>query len=305
VARTRARTPDRVAAAPDAILTASWVEALLAAEALPEGYRALIDQVHAPLAQRIGARAARGASHPWIVGLCGPQGSGKSTLALSLRHLLEAQGLRATVLSLDDLYLTRAQRAGLARRVHPLLALRGVPGTHDVGLGLAVLDALRGGATVALPRFDKGRDERMPEASWPRPEAVPDVLLFEGWCVGARPQADAELAQPVNALERDEDPDGTWRRYVNGALAGDYQRLYARIDELVLLQVADFAQVRAWRLEQEHKLRARLGAQGADLAATMDDAQLARFIQLFERLTRHIQAEMPARAGELIAARRA
>ena len=99
-------------------------------------------------------------------------------------------------------------------------------------------------------------------------------------------------------------PRGTWRRYVNAALAGDYQRLYAPLDALVLLQAEGFEQVYAWRLEQEHKLRARLRAAGEALTATMDDAQLLRFIQLFERLTRHILAEMPARADVVIPAQR-
>ena len=157
----------------------------------------------------------------------------------------------------------------------------------------------------SYPRFDKGRDERLAPQAWPRLPGAIDALLFEGWCVGARPQPAADLAAPLNAVERDEDPQGTWRRYVNAALAGDYQRLFAALDQLVLLQADGFEQVRAWRFEQEHKLRARLRASGADLSATMDDTRLARFIQLFERLTRHILVEMPARADELVVARRA
>lgn len=305
MARTRARAPDRAAVEPDEILTASWVDAFLRAERLPAAYRASIEEVHVPLARRIGLRAAQAARRPWIVGLCGPQGSDKSTLAASLGHLLGAQGLRTAVLSLDDLYLTRAQRADLARRVHPLLRERGVPGTHDVALGLELFAALRRGAPVALPRFDKSRDERMPPEAWPRLPGAIDVLLFEGWCVGARPQPDVELAVPLNAVERDEDPEGNWRRYVNATLAGDYQHLFAELDQLVLLRADGFEQVLAWRVEQEHKLRARLLTSGADLAATLDDAQLARFIQLFERLTRHMLDEMPARADELIEAQRA
>jgi len=276
----------------------AWVDAFLRAEGLPPGYRALIERVHAPLAARIAERlrsghgraaGPAGASHrPFVVGLCGPQGSGKSTLVASLRHLLQERALHVAVLSLDDLYLTRAERAALAHRVHPLLATRGVPGTHDVALGLEVIRRLGGPGAVALPAFDKARDERRPDAQWPRVTAPVDLLLFEGWCVGARPQPDEALAAPVNALEREEDPDGRWRRYVNAALAGPYQALFATIDELVLLAAPGFDAVYGWRLQQERKLRERL----------------ARFIQLFERLTRYILAEMPGRAHVVIPVQR-
>ena len=305
LARARAAARARVAAAPGTRLKDAWIEAFLRAERLPDAYRALIEERHAPLAARILARAARRPAKPWIVGLCGPQGSGKSTLAASLRCLMEVRGARVAVLALDDLYLGRAERMALAQRVHPLLATRGVPGTHDVTLGLDLLARLRGARPVALPVFDKARDDRLPEAAWQSVPAPLDVLLFEGWCVGARPQAEPALIEPVNALEREEDPQGIWRRYVNAALAGDYQRLFAPLDELVLLQAAGFEQVYAWRLEQERTLRERLQREGRDVAATMDAAQMARFVSLFERLTRHILAEMPQRADELIAARRA
>lgn len=230
---------------------------------------------------------------PFVLGICGAQGSGKTTLAAHVRRQCEAQGLGAAVLSLDDLYLTRAERERLARDVHPLLRTRGVPGTHDVGLGLAVIAALERGAAVAMPRFDKAADDRAPESQWEVVPASCDVLIMEGWCLGARPQSDEALATPVNALEHDEDPDGVWRRYANAALAGGYQQLFARLDRLVLLQAPGFETVYAWRLQQEDELRVRAGPHAPGL---MDAAGVARFIQHYERLTRHILEEMPARA---------
>ncbi|MGR4863401.1 kinase [Caulobacter sp. LARHSG274] len=274
-----------------------WLAALLRDEALPERFAAEVERLHVPLAARIAAVAMGPA---FVVGLCGPQGCGKSTAVLVLRRLLEARGLRVAILSLDDLYLPIEDRQALARDVHPLLRTRGVPGTHDVGLGLAVLDGLAGPGRTAIPRFDKAADTRAPSESWPVVEGPVDVVLFEGWCVGARPQPDKALAAPVNALERERDPDGTWRAHVNAALAGPYRPLFARIDLLVQFLAPDFAAVLAWRQEQERKLRARLAAAGPSGARAMDDAEVVQFVQHYERLTRHIAAEMPARADLVI-----
>jgi D-glycerate 3-kinase len=232
------------------------------------------------------ARAWLAQQAPLVLGVCAGQGAGKSTLCAEVKTRLEAEGWRVAVLSLDDLYLSHAARADLARRVHPLFAVRGVPGTHDVGLGLSVLDALRSGGTARLPRFDKGRDDPWPAIDWPEITA-PDLILFEGWCVGVPPQAEADLAAPVNALERDEDPDGIWRRAVNDALAGPYHALWSRLDRLVFLAAPDFATVLRWRTEAEHK---QTGPR------RMSDSEVARFVQSYERLTRHALDVLPQRA---------
>jgi D-glycerate 3-kinase len=234
------------------------------------------------------------ALRPVVIGLCGAQGSGKTTLAKAVAASCADHGHSCATLSLDDLYLTRAERNRMARKVHPLLATRGVPGTHDVGLGLSLIDSLQRGQVARLPRFDKARDDREPPDHWPCSPVPCDVLIFEGWCVGARPQSPEELVQPVNALEQDEDAEAAWRRYVNAALAGSYQTLFARIHRLVLLAAPGFEVVHRWRLEQERELAASAGA------GIMDEAGVARFISHYERLTRHILREMPRRADLVI-----
>jgi D-glycerate 3-kinase len=270
----------------------SWERAWLAAEGLPEDYAALAARYFAPLARRIAAQyGERGA--PLLVGVNGSQGSGKSTCcAWLVQALREEHGLSAIALSLDDFYLTHAERQLLGRTVHPLLATRGVPGTHDIELLRATLGALMGQEStrvVRVPRFDKARDDRAPAEAWDRVAAPVAAVLLEGWCLGARPEAPAALAAPVNALEADEDPDGRWRRYVNNALRDGFPPLHAAVDYWVMLRAPSFACVYRWRLEQERKLRAKAGAG----TAVMDDAGVARFVQYFERLTRHCLAELP------------
>lgn len=270
------------------------ITALIAAEGLPAAYRDTVQRFWQPLAATIAVVAAR-AGQPLIVGINGSQGSGKSTLCRFLEVLLrEGHRFNAATLSLDDLYLTRRERTQLAATVHPLLATRGVPGTHDVALGEAVLAAVRQGrAGLRLPRFDKACDDRAPEAGWPAITAPIDVLLFEGWCMAAAPQTPADLAAPINTLEADEDADGAWRAYVNAALEGPYRALFAEIDFLVMLATPGFEAVLGWRQEQERNLRERKGG-------GMADSEVARFVMHYERLTRHLLAELPDRADMVV-----
>ncbi|MEO5626654.1 MAG: kinase, partial [Dokdonella sp.] len=177
------------------------------------------------------------ANSPWLVGLSGLQGSGKSTIARQLVAHADARGIRAQILSLDDFYLGRRARARLARFIHPLLATRGVPGTHDIGLLLRSVSDLAHASErrpVALTRFDKGRDTRLPPSRWRQVTKRPHLMVLEGWCVGVPPQSARALARPLNALERDEDRDGRWRRWVNAQLADTYANLWKKIDALIV-----------------------------------------------------------------------
>ena len=242
------------------------------------------DAADALICDRIAPLCA-GAGRSILVGLSGPQGSGKTTTAARLQTTLGARGLTCAVLSLDDFYLTRGERVQLAATVHPLLATRGVPGTHDVAMMAATLRTLATalpGQTTRLPFFDKASDDRAAQDDWPAFEGRPDVILLEGWCVGAAPQDAGALSSPINDLEAAEDADAAWRTYVNDQLAGSYHAFFAGFDLLVALTAPSFACVYAWRAQQEAALR----LSSPDGAHVMSEAQLARFIAHYERTTR-------------------
>ncbi len=271
-----------------------WQRQFLHKHQLSPEYLREAQQWFAPLADSL-VRHQRTAARPALIAVSACQGLGKSTLCDYLRLFIRAQhGLQTVVLSLDDFYLTRAQRAQLACAVHPLLATRGVPGTHDIALLTQTLDALLAAdaqSQIEVPRFDKSRDDRRPRSEWDRIAGQVDLVLLEGWCLGARAQALVDLKTPINTLEREEDVDGRWRTYVNGQLANVYEPLYPRVDQWVFLQAPSFDCVYRWRLEQEQKQSRRKSEAGADRHMTA--AQLARFVQHFERLTRVCLEQLP------------
>jgi D-glycerate 3-kinase len=127
-----------------------------------------------------------------------------------------------------------------------------------------------------------------------------DVIIFEGWCVGAKPQPEAALAEPVNSLEAERDVDGVWRNFFNRALTSDYQPLFDSIDKLIMLRAPSFGTVFNWRLEQERKMIARLAEQkNIDRTGVMSEAQVAEFIAHYQRITEFSLEEMPSRSGHL------
>jgi len=270
------------------------IDEFISRHALPAHYRDTAERHVLPLADWIAACLEPGAT--LILGINGAQGTGKSTLALLLQRLLESRGnLRIALLSIDDFYLTLAERERLAANVHPLLRTRGVPGTHDVALlqqTLERLALLAAGQATSLPRFDKGRDDRDDAAHWGRVNGPVDLVILEGWCVGSVPQPAGELLVPLNSLEREEDADAAWRRYVNDQLGAAYASVFSLLGKLVFLQAPDFASVERWRLQQEEQLQ-----QGS---AVMSAAQIARFVLYFERLTRANLQQMPGAADVVL-----
>lgn len=237
------------------------------------------------LVDRIGDLiAATSGDRPALIAVVGAQGSGKTTLARAA-----ADRFGGVQISIDDVYLTRAEREAMAREVHPLLRTRGPPGTHDLALLWRVIDDLSAAGPdqeTLIPVFDKRGDDRRPVVDWARFVGRPSAILIDAWCLGATAEDPAALRTPVNALERDRDADGRWRGWVNAQVAGPYADLVAGFDAVVFLQAPDFAVVHDWRCQQEAEV---LGVPERDLTPA-DRARIADFIRYFERLTRRMIA---------------
>ena len=273
----------------------SKLQSLMLDESLVED----LDRVYMPMANLI-SEGLNIAEKTQIIGINGAQGAGKTTFGNLLKVVLETgYGMKVVLLSIDDLYFKRSEREKLAERIHPLLITRGVPGTHDINLGEQVLNKLCNACpkdVTRIPRFNKAIDDQYPESEWDKFTGRPDVILFDGWFMGAVEQTESELKNPINKLEETEDPDGVWRTYVNEQLKTVYKPFFEHLDLLVMLKVPSFDKIYEWRALQEKKLRIR--NQGKKLRI-MDDKELERFIAHYERLTRHILNEMPERADML------
>ncbi len=263
---------------------------------LPIQFMQQITSCYVPIAQHI-HDLCKSQSKPLLLSLQGPQGAGKSTLCQFLTLLLECEfEHQVAVLSLDDFYYDAETRQQLARDIHPLLQTRGVPGTHDLALAIHTLTSMQSGKVIPLPRFDKATDNPLAEELWPDSPPEVSIILFEGWCNNLPAQSEEALAQPINDLELMEDPDGQWRHYVNQQLGLYQERLFSLTDALLCLTIPDFDLVYQWRGLQEDKLR-RANETGSGI---MDTTQVRRFIQHFERLTRHAMTTLPSTADMLI-----
>lgn len=270
-------------------------KAFIEREYLPDAYLSTAERFFDPIIDACIKRYQANQGSPLMLGLCGSQGSGKSTLSSYLSEMLKCQGLNAVSFSLDDFYLTKQQRAQLAKDVHPLYATRGVPGTHDIALIRRFFEDVKARKVgTRVPHFDKATDDRKPESDWTVIDSAIDVLIFEGWCWGVEACADNELATPVNDFERDFDTDSGWRLYSNHVLKDYMAALYKYIDHWLFLRAPSFEQVYEWRLEQEQKMQRQLPANAK--VKGMSPEQIHVFIQHYQRLTQRLLEDFPDRA---------
>jgi len=218
-----------------------------------------------------------------IIGLSGGQGAGKSTITQILKLILEIKyNLSVVCFSIDDFYKTLNERTSLAKNVNKLFKTRGVPGTHDTSLINKIFINLnkKKFKPMLIPCFDKSTDDRFPKKYWQKVKKKPEIIIFEGWCVGAKPQKNKNLLKPVNILERRQDLDLKWRSRVNNELKKAYKKIFRKIDMLIFLKVPSFNCVYKWRLLQERKLQ--LTSKGKK---TMSPLQVREFIMYYERIT--------------------
>ena len=235
---------------------------------------------------------------PLIFGLSGGQGIGKTTITSIISIILKKYfKLEVFKISIDDFYKTRNERFLLSKQVHPLLMTRGVPGTHDISIMLNFFKKIKNKNfnNIKLPKFDKATDDRFKKSSWYTIKKTPDVIIFEGWCVGARSQKNAILKKPINALEKADDQNLIWRRFVNEQLKTKYKKLFKQLDVLLYMKVNKFNLLQGWRLKQEKKLWHK--SKNNKNLKIMSKREIINFTQTYQRITQNMFIDAPKYAS--------
>ena len=226
---------------------------------------------------------------PLIIGLAGGQGSGKTTISSILTLILQKYfKLNVFKVSIDDFYKTRKDRKSLSKNKHPLLMTRGVPGTHDIDLMLSFFKKIKDKnfKSLQIPTFNKAIDDRCSKNLWHKIKTKPDVVIFEGWCVGAKPQLNSQLKKPVNTLEKVYDQRVKWRLHVNNQLKTKYKTLFNQLDGLLYLKAKNFNLLREWRLKQERKLWVQ--TKNKKNLKIMSSGDVINFMQTYQRITQQM-----------------
>ena len=224
-----------------------------------------------------------------IIGLAGGQGSGKTTISTILALILKKYfKLKVFKVSIDDFYKTRRDRKLLSKNKHSLLMTRGVPGTHDIDLMLNFFKKIKDKnfKSLQIPKFNKSIDDRFPKRLWYKIKSKPDIVIFEGWCVGAKAQSSSQLKNPINSLEKIYDKDARWRGYVNSQLKTKYKTLFSQLDGLLFLKAKNFNLLREWRLKQERKLQAQ--TKNKKNLKIMNSGDIISFMQTYQRITQQM-----------------
>jgi len=238
---------------------------------------------------------------PYFVGLAGGQGTGKTTISSIIKIILEKYfKLKVFKISIDDFYKTRKERIALSKKVHPMLLTRGVPGTHDINMMLDFFKKSKAKKfkSMKLPNFNKAIDDRFPKNKWNKINKRPDVIIFEGWCVGARAETNKTLKKSINSMEKANDHKLVWRKYVNQQLKTKYKKLYSQLNCMIYLKAKNFSLLQKWRLKQEHKLWLKTKKKGGH--KIMSKGDVINFMQTYQRITQNMFKNMPKYASIIL-----
>ena len=228
-----------------------------------------IEKIYMPLFKKIRSKK--------MIMIAGSQGSGKSSLSELIKNVYKKHyQKKVTIISIDDFYHSIKKRNAMSKNIHPLFKVRGVPGTHDIALlKNALWNIKKKQFPVYLPIFDKTKDIRK---KYRRKISSSDLVILEGWCVGASPLPNDYLFKNINTIEKNSDKQNVWRKNYNRYLK-DYQHLFKLFNCYIYILTPSWKNVISWKYKQELKLR----NQKNNLKLL---SKLKEFIMYYEKITR-------------------
>ena len=128
---------------------------------------------------------------------------------------------------------------------------------------------------ISLPIFDKSIDDRAKKQKWKKINFIPNIIILEGWCVGAKPQNNKLLYKAVNVLEKKEDSNFRWRNYVNNQLKKKYKYLFDKMNKLRLKNIKKKSKI-------------------------MTNSEVLKFMMTYQRVTEQMFKDMPKIASVIM-----
>ena len=225
----------------------------------------------------------------------GSQGIGKSSFINIISKTIEKfYDKKILLLSLDNYYLSKKQRLLLSKKIHKLLATRGVPGTHNIKeLVKNVKQFNQEKYPITTPLFDKLIDDRIKLNKTIKTKC--DILFLEGWCCGSSEIPKKFLNKNINNIEKINDPKNQWRNFYNKKLRIEYKKLFKLFDELIFLKTSSFDNVYKWRLKQEKTNQSK-----NKKLKRMSANEIKVFVQHYEKITKWMIKDLNKKAQIVI-----
>ena len=239
--------------------------------------------------------------YPVIIGLSGGQGSGKTTISFILSIILKKYfKFNVCRISIDDFYKTKKEREVLSKTKHPLFIYRGVPGTHDVDMLLKFFKKIKtkNFRKFKFPKFNKATDDRYKKKYWNSVKSKPQIVIFEGWCIGAKHQNYDKLIKSINLIEKKLDKNFKWRKFVNLQLMTKYKKIFNKIDNYLYIKVDNFNLLKKWRIKQEKKLL--INNKNKKNLKIMNKKDILIFMQTYQRITQQMFKDKPKFASIIL-----
>ena len=106
------------------------------------------------------------------------------------------------------------------------------------------------------------------------------------------------LKKSINSLEKTNDQNLIWRKFVNNQLKTKYKIIFKKLDALIYLKAKNFSLLQKWRIKQEKKLW--LTSANNKKLKIMSKEKVINFMQTYQRITQNMFKDAPKYASIIL-----